>query len=145
MHIGKYHENIKNKGKAGTWTNELWLWIHLGNQNVLSWSFAKSLPIATRTENVTSSKAELYVFILWLLLLLIAGWVWWPKAEGTELWLLSTHDSYNFWNCLGNCVTWRFWHAACQSVPFLPYSLQLFILFLALCILSTHWPLTSKG
>lgn len=67
MYTDKCHESIKNKGKPGTWTNELWLWIHLGNQKVPSWSFAKSLQIGTRTENVTIPKAELYVFMAWLL------------------------------------------------------------------------------
>lgn len=130
MYTGKYHETVKNKGKASTWTNELWLWIHLGNQEVPSWSYAKSLPAGTRTENITSSKAEPYLVMVWLLLLLI-DWMWWPKAEETELWIFSTHNSYDFWNCPGYSVTWRFWHAAWQSAPFLLYSLWLLPLLFA--------------
>jgi len=64
MHTGKYQKNIKNKAEAGTWINELWLWIYSRNQKVPSWSFAKSLPIGARTESITSSKIELYVFMV---------------------------------------------------------------------------------
>lgn len=76
--------------------------------------------------------------MVWLLLLLIVGWMQWSKAEGTELWLLRTDNTKNFWNCPGYSVTWRYWRAACQSAPFLPYSLQLFPFLLALSVLSLY-------